>query len=135
MKYLLILTVLFFLGCNDGSKTFVQDKSILDAKIECMSLSIFPPNKMVEDTLNSLYGFKKECAYELAVSYKTSITCNSNQNADKKAYGIPQSYLRMEVKKEGRLQYTYYKDLQSNLTDKDVKNGFETIHVNLLKLD
>lgn len=90
-----------------------------------MSLSVFPPNKTIEDTLNSFYPFKKECEYSLVISYKTSITCNSNQNADKKAYGFPQSYLRMELKYGAYLQYTYYKDLQDNLSAKDVQNGFE----------
>lgn len=124
-KLLFIFASLFLLGCNDGSQVFVYDKKILDAKIECMSLTVFPPNKSIENTLSSLYHFKKECEYELVVSYKTSITCNSNQNADKKAFGLPQSYLRMELKKGANLQYTYYKDLQDNLTSKDVQNGFE----------
>ncbi|MDD2357348.1 MAG: hypothetical protein PHX13_05490 [Thiovulaceae bacterium] len=124
-KYLFIFTSLFLLGCNDTSQTFVYDKKILDAKIECMSLAVVPANKTIEDTLNSLYHFKKECAYELVVSYKNSITCNSNQNADKKVSGLPQSYLRMEIKHDANLQYTYYKDLQDNLSAKDVQNGFE----------
>jgi|GEM_PF-1165397 len=130
-KYLFTLVSLLFLGCNDGSQTFVYDKQILDAKIECMSLTLSPPDKKIEETLNSLYDFKKECHYELVVSYKTSITCNSNQNTDKKLHGLPQSYLRMEIKKDGSLQYTYYKDLQENLNSKDLKNGFETIKENL----
>lgn len=96
-----------------------------------MSLTVFPPDKMIEETLNSLYDFKKECDYKLIVSYKTSITCNSNQNADKKAYGLPQSYLRLEIKKDGTLQYTYYKDLQENLSSKDIQKGFETIKEDL----
>ncbi len=131
IKYLLVLVSLFFLGCSDGSQTFIYDKKILDAKIKCMSLTILPPNKNIEETLNSLYDFKKGCDYELVVSYKTSITCNSNQNADKKMYGLPQSYLRLEIKKEGYLQYTYYKDLQENLDSEDLQNGFETIKEDL----
>lgn len=125
MNYLLALISLLLLGCNDTSQTFVHDKKILDAKIECMSLTVFPPNKSIEETLNSLYPFKKECEYSLVISYKTSITCNSNQNADKKAYGLPQSYLRMELNYGTSLQYTYYKDLQDNLSAKDVQDGFE----------
>jgi hypothetical protein len=113
------------LGCNDGSQVFVYDKKILDAKIECMSLTVVPANKNIEETLDSLYHFQKECGYELVVSYKNSITCNSNQNADKKAFGLPQSYLRMELKQNAYLQYTYYKDLQDNLSAKDVQVGFE----------
>lgn len=124
-KLLFIFVSLLLLGCNDGSQVFVYDKKILDAKIECMSLTVFPPNKNIENTLASFYHFQKECEYELVISYKNSITCNSNQNADKKAFGLPQSYLRMELNKNAYLQYTYYKDLQDNLNAKDVQNGFE----------
>lgn len=130
-KYIFTLLSLLFLGCDDGSQSFVYDKKILDAKIECLSLRISPPDRKMQETLNSLYTFKKECHYELVVSYKTSITCNSNQNADKKLHGLPQSYLRMEIKKDGLLAYTYYKDLQENLDSWDLKNGFESIQKEL----
>lgn len=131
LKYLYILISLLILGCSDGSQTFVHDKKIVDADIECMKLTLFPPNEMIEKTLNSRYCFKQECDYNLVVSYKTSITCNSNQNADKKMYGLPQSYLRLEIKKNGYLQFTYYKDLKENLDKEDIQNGFETIKENL----
>lgn len=125
-KYLSVLATLLFLGCSDGSQTFIHDKNIVDAKIECMSLMVFPPNKEIEDTLNSLYNFTPQCDYNLIVSYKTGIVCNSNQNSEKKAHGLPSSYLRMELKKGGDLKFTYYKDLKNNLDTDDVKDGFES---------
>jgi hypothetical protein len=128
---LLFLVSIMLLGCDDGSQTYVQDKQILTAKIPCMRLTVSPPNKKIESTLYTLYAFKKECDYNFVVSYKTAITCNSNQNADKKIYGLPQSYLRMEIKKEGRLEYTYYKDLRANVSMKDVQKGFRSIKENL----
>lgn len=126
-KHILPFLLLLFVGCSDSGEVFVQDKKILDAKIECMGLTVFPPDEKIEDTLNSLYGFNKECPYNMVVSYKSGIVCNSNQNSDKKAQGLPSSYLRMEIKKEGRLLYTYYKDLKHNLESNDVKKGFEVI--------
>jgi hypothetical protein len=133
-KYIFTLATIVFLGCSDGSQTFVHDKKITDATIECMRLTIFPPNDMIKDTLNSLYDFKKECDYNLVISYKTYITFNSNQNSEKKISGLPSSYLRMEIKKNGSLKYTYYKDLKENLNSNDIKNGFRSIK-NSLKID
>lgn len=126
-KYILPFLFLLFVGCSDSGEVFVQDKEILDAKIECMGLTVFPPNKEIEDTLNKLYTFKKGCDYDLIISYKSGIVCNSNQNSQRKAQGLPSSYLRMEIKKEGRLLYTYYKDLKHNLESNDIKKGFEVI--------
>ena len=132
MKYLfLIIFGWLSVGCNDGSETFVQDESILKDEIKCLNLVVFPPNTMVENSLKKLYHFKQDCNYELVVSYKSSIVCNSNQNANKKAIGLPKSYLRLEIKKDAKLCYTYYKDLRDNLDAKDVKNGFEVIESDL----
>jgi hypothetical protein len=118
---------LFFLGCSDQGEVYITDKTILDTQVECMELLVFPPNKEIESTLYSLYPFKKECIYKLEISYKSGIVCNSNQNFDKKVLGMPSSYLRMEIKKNNKLLYTYYKDLKNDLTNKDVITGFDTI--------
>lgn len=130
-KLISICLVILFSGCSDRGEVFVQDKKILETKIECLKLVVFPPNEMIENTLNELYLFKKECNYKLIVSYKSSIVCNSNQNSEKKAHGMPKSYLRMEIKKDSTLKYTYYNDLDANLKRDDVKNGFEVIENDL----
>lgn len=119
--------MILFSGCSDDGEIFVQDKKILETKIECMRLVVFPPNKMIETTLNKLYIFKQDCDYNFIVSYKSDIICNSNQNSEKKAHGMPKSYLRLEIKKGTKLCYTYYKDLDANLKNNDIKNGFEII--------
>ncbi|WP_373071586.1 hypothetical protein [Sulfurimonas sp.] len=90
-----------------------------------MRLLVFPPNKNIENSLNDLYVFDQNCEVDLIVSYKNSITCNSNQNVDKKAYGMPSSYIRYEIKKENKLYYSYYIDLDDDITKKDIKAGFD----------
>jgi len=127
---ILTLVIIFFSACNDG-EVFVQDKEILNTKIECMRLVVFPPNDMIESTLKKLYRFKKDCNYSMIISYKSGIVCNSNQNSDKKVKGLPKSYLRMEIKKGFKLSYTYYKDLTDNLQADDIEDGFKTIESDL----
>ncbi|WP_428738364.1 hypothetical protein [Sulfurimonas sp.] len=132
MKHILVTFIfLFFIGCSDDGDVYITDQKILTTHIECMKLVVFPPNKEIESTLQSLYQFQDNCTYELIISYKTGIVCNSNQNFDKKVGGLPSSYLRMEIKKSNKLLYTYYKDLKEELSQKDVKNGFEVIQDDL----
>jgi len=130
-NYILILCFLLFVGCSDDSQVFIYDKSILDKKIGCLRLTVFPPNKMISETLENLYDFKQKCDYNLIISYKTGIVCNSNQNSDKKVVGLPKSYLRMELKQHRALSYTYYKDLQNNVSKDDVVDGFNKLNEDL----
>lgn len=127
----LVILVLFLSGCSDNSMSKVYDKRILDSKIECMRLLVFPPNEKIQNTLESLYDFDKKCELDLVVSYKDSITCNSNQNANKKAYGMPSSYLRLELKRSDKLYYSYYIDLDSNIESKNIKDGFDKMREEL----
>ncbi|WP_304544748.1 hypothetical protein [Sulfurimonas microaerophilic] len=126
-----IFFILFFLGCSDQGEVYVNDKKIFNTPIKCMQLSIFPPNKEMESTLKSLYQFDTNCSYELALSYKTDIVCNSNQNWAQKTSGIPNGYIRIEIKKEGVLLYTYYKDLKGPLTDDKLIEGFNRLQDDL----
>jgi hypothetical protein len=125
---ILTLSLLFLLlGCSDNSMSQVYDKHILVQDIKCMRLLVFPPNKIIEQTLDDLYKFDQECELSLVVSYKDQITCNSNQNVDKKAQGMPSAYLRLEIKKGKKLYYSYYKDLDG-ITAEDVKDGFDKMY-------
>jgi hypothetical protein len=126
-KILIYLYILFFLGCSDSGEVFVQDQAIYEENIKCLALNIFPPNKELKDQLQQNYPFSKECNYLLAVSYKTGIVCNSNQNADKKALGLPSGYIRLEIKKDHGLMYTYYKDLKGEKLEDEVIKGFHFI--------
>ena len=97
-----------------------------------MRLIVFPPHDSIESKLNELYTFSGDCKLKLIVSYKDSITCNSNQNSDKKVLGMPRSYLRFELKKQGELFYSYYIDLKDNLKDSDLENGFDIMKDSLI---
>ncbi len=132
MKTILLSFIfVFFIGCSDDGDVYVTDQKILTTHIECMKLVVFPPDKEIESTLQSLYNFQDNCAYEFVISYKTGIVCNSNQNFDKKISGMPSSYLRMEIKRKNKLLYTYYKDLKEKLSQNDIKNGFAIIQDDL----
>ncbi|MFT7860718.1 MAG: hypothetical protein ABXS93_07260 [Sulfurimonas sp.] len=132
MKTIFVLFFgLFLLGCSKEGEVYIQDQKILDTPIKCMRLVVFPPNKEFETTLRSLYSFEQNCSYELVLSYKTGIVCNSNQNYAKKTAGLPSGYIRMEIKQEGHLAYTYYKDLKKTLDDEELLIGFKRIQEDL----
>jgi len=117
----------FIAGCSDGSISQISDNSILEEDIKCLSLVVFPPKQSISKPLEKLYKFDKNCKLSLVVSYKTGIVCNSNQNSDKKVAGLPDGYLRLEVKKGTRLYYSYYKDLTNSLIDADLEKGFKEL--------
>jgi len=133
IKYLFISLLLLFTACSDDSISQILDKKAIESKIECMDLVVFPPHDMINKKLNQLYKFKNDCKYQLIVSYKASIVCNSNQNFDKKAMGMAKSYIRFELKQNNKLIYRYFKDLKNNLSDADVQNAFKKLKSVLLK--
>lgn len=125
MKYLLFLSLLtIFYGCNEKYISTVHNDSILQHEISCMKLILSHDNLPIESTLKQLYSFDSKCELSLVVSFKDSIVCNSNQNSEKKALGMPRSYLRLELKKEKQLFYSYYIDLSQTITNEDVIQGF-----------
>ncbi|MFK5880974.1 MAG: hypothetical protein QM482_02065 [Sulfurospirillum sp.] len=135
MKLFHLTFTLFFLfiGCNDRSVSTLYDKSYKSKTIPCLQLSIFPKNVKMQKTLEKSYPFKQKCEYLLLVSYKANIVCNSNQNAAKKTLSnFPNSYLRMEVNKDmNDLIFSYYKDLNDNVQESDLKNAFKSVKKNL----
>jgi len=99
-----------------------------------MGLVVFPPDKVLEQTLNSLYKFTPDCEYRLEVSKKGGIVCNSNQNAAKKTLSnFPSTYLRMDLSKENRALYSYYIDLLGSVSEDDVKDAFKRVKKDILK--
>ena len=96
-----------------------------------MKLVFFPQDKNIEKTLKELYHFDETCTVKLEVSKKSGIVCNSNQNSQTKALtGLPESYLRMQIKNE-KLLYSYYIDLENDVTDADVQRAFKRIEKDL----
>jgi hypothetical protein len=132
-KLLLLLPFLLFLSaCEDKAIVKIHNKKILDTKIECMNLLVFPPNEAIEKTLHSLYNFKQECPLTLHVSYKSAIVCNSTHNVSRKAVGMPSGYLRLELKEETQLFYSYYVDLDELLGDEQLEEGFSRLSRDIL---
>lgn len=123
-----------FSGCSDTAIVKTFDKDIAKDKISCLRLVIFPADKILEETLYSLYKFTPECDYRLEVSKKGGIVCNSNQNAAKKTLSnFPSTYLRMDVTKENKPIYSYYIDLLDSVSDDDVKRAFSRVKKDILK--
>ena len=136
MKYIIysLLLLSAFSGCSDSAIVKTFDKDITTNKIPCLRLVVFPSNKILEKTLNSLYEFTPNCEYRLEVSKKGGIVCNSNQNAPKKTLSnFPSTYLRMDVSKENRALYSYYIDLLDSVSEDDVKNAFSRMKKDILK--
>ncbi|MEA2027578.1 MAG: hypothetical protein U9N49_01190 [Campylobacterota bacterium] len=124
---ILLITALLLTGC-DKKIINIYDKSILNQKIDCMHLTVFPPSDEIESKIKNLYSFKEECPYELYIQYKNCITCNSNFNIQgKSTQGMPSSYLNMTIKYKGKAQYSYYIDLNANVDEKDLQKGFRQI--------
>lgn len=92
-----------------------------------MRLLVFPPNKSLESVLTKLYLFDDTCSMKLNVSTKSGITCNSNQNTQKKALtNFPSSYLKMQIE-DKRVLYSYYIDLDHDVACKDIEDAFSRI--------
>ncbi len=122
---------MFFQGCSDGATVNIFDKKITEKKIECMKLVIFPPDEMLKSVLKELYTFDESCSLKLEVSKKGGIVCNSSHNSQKKALSnFPSSYLKMQIK-GSRLLYSYYIDLDHDVTGKDVEKAFKRIQKDL----
>jgi len=125
MKYLLLLLTLFFLGCNQNATINHYNKET--THIPCLQLST--NDLVLQMQLSSLYHFTQECPYELQAAQKSGIVCNSNQNADKKALtNFPHGFFRLDLygKKEG-LIWSYYLDVDKEITQEMVKEGFEQL--------
>ncbi len=129
---LLFFTLIFFTGCSDSAMVSIIDEKITQGRVSCLRLVVFPPDKMIESTLKELYDFNKRCDLKLEVSKKDGISCNSNQNTQKKALSnFPSSYLKMQIRQKKSLKYSYYIDLEDAVRSSDVQQGFERIKKDL----
>ena len=133
-RILILLTILalFFISCSDNATIFKYDKNL--QSIKCLKLSPFLADELIRTTLLKLYKFDSRCEYELSVSRKNSIVCNSNQNSDKKALStFPSSFIRLDIYKSSQLIYSYYKDLTSKATKSDIEDGFLKLQSDMLE--
>ena len=117
-------------GCSDNSIVKFYDKDFSNPP--CLRAVVFPPDDMIQNTLDKLYSFDESCEYKLEVSKKGGITCNSTHNVDKKNMGsFPSGYLKMDVMKGSKTLYSYYIDLKDSPTKNDIKNGFARVKKDL----
>lgn len=133
LKNLIALLMLFMLSaCSDNSIVSIYDKDILNQKFDCIQLIVFPPNETIESTLKKSYKFQEPCELKFEVFTKGKIHCNSNQNSQSKAMGnMPNAYLRMEISKENKTLYSYYKDIKGEITSKNIEDGFNRMKKDL----
>jgi len=135
MKFILFCLVLVILsGCSDNATVIYYDKK--EKNPNCLHLVVFPPDPLISKTLTHLYHFQNECPYELQVSKKGGIVCNSNQNADKKALSnFPTGYIRMDLYKNHKAIYSYYKDLNNKISKDDIQSAFKRFQRDILRKD
>ena len=125
-------SLLFLLSCSDDASITLYKKNLPKESISCLELIIFPPNEKIQDTLEKLYDFDKNCNTKMEVSTKSGIICNSNQNYQIKAVGsFPTSYLKMQVNNGSKIIYSYYIDLLNEVTQEDVTTAFSRLRDDL----
>jgi hypothetical protein len=135
-KYFVFLALLF-IGCEDKAIVHLYDKEIVKSGVPCVRLVIFPPDKKAQNILEKLYSFSDKCDFKLEISKKSGITCNSNQNSDKKALtNFPSSYLKMDVSKDRKVVYSYYVDLLDEVDEQNYADALLRVRKDLnMKVD
>ena len=117
-------------GCSDNATITESKEDLKD--VNCMRLVVFPPDKFLSDIVQKLYDFDDNCSYRLSISQKSGITCNSNQNADKKILSsFPSGYIRLDLAKGSKTIFSYYRDLTHKADEEDVKKAFTTLQKHL----
>ena len=112
----------------------IFDKNISENRVPCLRLVVFPPDKVLEQTLKKLYKFSPDCDYRLEVSKKGGIVCNSKQNVAKKTLSnFPSTYLRMDVSQGDKAIYSYYIDLLDSVSEDDLSSAFSRLKKDILK--
>ena len=115
-----------FTACSDNATITESKKDLKDVK--CMRLVVFPANKFLSQTMHELYNFDENCSYKLSISQKSGIVCNSNQNADKKILAnFPSGYIRLDLSKDYKTIFSYYRDLTHRVNKEDVRKAFESL--------
>lgn len=117
--------LLLFHGCGEDAQVTLYDTTVKAHPPHCLKLDIFPPDPAIEKTARGLYPFADSCPFQLSLSYKNGIRCNSNANAPRKTLSnFPSAYLRLELRKGMKLFYSYYRDLTHPVEADDLKEAF-----------
>jgi hypothetical protein len=134
MKYVLsVFLLLIIVACTEKPKAIVHIDKNLTLPITCMKLNTIGVEKEFAETLRSLYAYDTSCPLSLNISYKKNIVCNSSYNSMAKSTGkFPKSFLKLELRKGLKVQYSYYVDLLDNVESEDVKEGFSRLKSDIL---
>ena len=126
VRALFMTAILLLTACTDNATIKESKEDLKD--VNCMRLVVFPPDKFLSETMKQLYNFDDNCSYRLSVSQKSGITCNSNQNADKKILeNFPSGYIRLELTKGFKTIFSYYRDLTDKADEEDIQRAFERL--------
>ena len=130
---LYLIPLIFFVACEEKAKPSVIIHSDLKRPISCMKLNKLGGDKELLSSLEKLYDFNQSCPLTLTLSSKKDIVCNSSNNIMSKNMGkFPKSFVKLEIRKGIKVEYSYYVDLYSNVDEDDVKEGFERLKKDLL---
>ena len=132
-RYLFLISLVFFCGCSDNAIVKLYDKDF--EKIDCLKLSVFPPDEMITKSLKELYKFDKNCNNRFLLTHKGGIVCNSTYNVAKKTTtNFPSGYIKVQITQKDTKIYTYYNDLRDTLDKDDIKKAFRRVKKDL-KID
>ena len=137
-KYLYLIFLILFTACEEKAKPSVIVNSDLKRPISCMKLDKVVDDQSIDDKvllnhLEKLYAFDDNCSLILTLSSKKDIVCNSTNNMMSKNMGkFPKSFVKLELRKGMRVEYSYYVDLYSNVDEEDVEEGFRKLKKDLL---
>ena len=128
----LLLSLVLFNACDDGSQITIYDKNITISKLKCLNY-VPASNDKLDLALSKLYKFSSNCPYKLKLSYKSNIKCNSSYNAfEKTTTNFPSGFISLEVRKGFDIKYSYYKDLTSKANINDLKKAFSRLKNDIL---
>ncbi|MCK5294867.1 MAG: hypothetical protein KAJ49_09455 [Arcobacteraceae bacterium] len=108
---------------QDDYFTKVYDKELIKEDINCLSLKLSPYSTDIYNTANKLYNFKNNCEHTLTIKYKTNIACNSKHNKNKEF----NSFIQLDLSKNGKVIYTIYKDLTTQDINDEIKKGYNKL--------
>jgi len=127
------MMLLLLTACEEKRKPIISIDTNVKFPLSCLKLNQLDSKEDFEATLKKLYTFKANCPHQLTLSYKKDIVCNSGYNASGQSLGkFPKSFLKLEIRKGFKVEYSYYIDLLDNVNSNDVEEGFSRLKKDIL---
>jgi len=127
------MILLLLTACEEKRKPVISVDTKVQLPLSCLKLNPLESEASFEAMLKKCYTFKADCPHQLTLSYKKDIVCNSGYNASGQSLGkFPRSFLKLEVRKGFRVEYSYYIDLLDNVERDDVEEGFARLKKDIL---